>query len=46
MFAGVLLLPSLFSVAVTSFDDFGLPYAVVGGLAVVSGWLLWRQKKE
>ncbi|MDO9025814.1 MFS transporter [Zwartia sp.] len=44
MFAGVLLLPSLFSVAVTYFDDFGLAYAVVGGLAAMSGWLLWRQK--
>jgi MFS family permease len=44
MFAGVLLLPSLFSVAVTYFDDFGLAYAVVGGLAALSGWLLWRQK--
>jgi MFS family permease len=46
MFAGVLLLPSLFSVAVTYFDDFGVPYGVVGGLAVLSGWLLWRQKSE
>jgi len=44
MFAGVLLLPSLFSVAVTYFDDFSVPYAVVGGLAAMSGWLLWRQK--
>jgi len=44
MFAGVLLLPSLFSVAVTYFDDFSVPYAVVGGLAAISGWLLWRQK--
>jgi MFS family permease len=44
MFAGVLLLPSLFSVAVTYFDDFGLAYGVVGGLAALSGWLLWRQK--
>jgi MFS family permease len=43
MFAGVLLLPSLFSVAVTYFDDFGLAYGVVGGLAALSGWLLWRQ---
>ncbi|MDN3986776.1 MFS transporter [Zwartia vadi] len=44
MFAGVLLLPSLFSVAVTYFDDFSLPYAIVGGLAALSGWLLLRQK--
>ncbi len=43
MFAGVLLLPSLFSVAVTYFDDFSVPYGVVGGLAALSGWLLWRQ---
>jgi len=44
MFAGVLLLPSLFSVAVTYFDDFSVPYGVVGGLAALAGWLLWRQK--
>jgi MFS family permease len=44
MFAGVLILPSLFSVAVTYFDDFGVPYGVVGLLAVLSGWLLWQQK--
>jgi len=44
MFAGVLLLPSLFSVAVTYFDDFSVPYGVVGGLAMLSGWLLWRQR--
>lgn len=46
MFAGVLILPSLFSVAVTYFDDFGVPYGVVGGLAVLSGWLLWQQKNN
>jgi uncharacterized BrkB/YihY/UPF0761 family membrane protein len=44
MFAGVLLLPSLFSVTVTSFDDYGLSYGVVGALAVLSGFLLLRQK--
>lgn len=44
MFAGVLLLPSLFSVIVTSFDDFGVPYAIVGALAAYSGVLLLRQQ--
>jgi MFS family permease len=43
MFAGVLLLPSLFSVAVTYFDDFGLAYACVGGLAALSGFLLLQK---
>lgn len=43
MFAGVLLLPSLFSVAVTYFDDFGLAYACVGGLAALSGLLLLQK---
>jgi MFS family permease len=45
MFAGVLLLPSLFSVAVTSLDDYGLSYGFVGALAALSGFLLLRQKK-
>lgn len=44
MFAGVLLLPSLFSVTVTSFDDYGVSYGVVGALAALSGFLLLRQK--
>ncbi len=44
MFAGVLLLPSLFSVTVTSFDDYGVSYGVVGALAAFSGFLLLRQK--
>ena len=46
MFAGVLLLPSLFSVAVTYFDDFGFAYACLGGLAVLSGFLLLRQNAD
>ncbi len=46
MFAGVLLLPSLFSVAVTYFDDFGFAYACLGGLAVLSGFLLLQQKAD
>jgi uncharacterized BrkB/YihY/UPF0761 family membrane protein len=46
MFAGVLLLPSLFSVAVTYFDDYGLAYGVVGALAALSGYLLLRQKNS
>lgn len=44
MFAGVLLLPSLFSVTVTSLDDYGVSYGVVGALAALSGFLLLRQK--
>ena len=44
MFAGVLLLPSLFSVIVTMFDDYAVPYGFVGGLAALSGFLLFRQK--
>ena len=46
MFTGVLLLPSLFSVIVTAFDDYSVPYAFVGGLAVLSGFLLLRQKNN
>ena len=45
MFAGVLLLPSLFSVTVTTFDDYGVSYGFVGGLAALAGLLLLRQKK-
>jgi MFS family permease len=40
MFAGVMLLPSAFSVAVTVFGDYAVAYAVVGALAAVSGLLL------
>ena len=46
MFAGVLLLPSLFSLAVTYFDDFGFAYACLGGLAVLAGFLLLRQNAD
>ena len=44
MFAGVLLMPSLFSVVVTYFDDFGVAYGCVGGAAALSGFLLLHQK--
>jgi uncharacterized BrkB/YihY/UPF0761 family membrane protein len=44
MFAGVLLLPSLFSVTVTTFDDYGVSYGVVGVLATLAGLILFRQK--
>ena len=44
MFAGVLLLPSLFSVTVTSLDDYGVSYGVIGVLAALAGWRLLRQK--
>lgn len=40
MFAGVMLLPSAFSVAVTALGDYAVAYAVVGGLAALSGLLL------
>lgn len=40
MFAGVMLLPSAFSVAVTTFGDYAVAYAAVGGLAALSGLLL------
>jgi MFS family permease len=46
MFAGVLLLPSLFSLTVTSLDDYGVSYGVVGALAVLSGFLLLQQKNS
>ena len=42
MFAGVMLLPSAFSVAVTAFGDYAVAYAFVGALAAVSGLLLMR----
>ena len=37
MFAGVMLVPSAFSVAVTTFGDYAAAYAVVGGLAGTIG---------
>ena len=37
MFAGVMLVPSAFSVAVTTFGDYAAAYAVVGGLAALIG---------
>ncbi len=40
MFAGVMLIPSAFSVAVTAFGDYAAAYAVAGGLAAISGLLL------
>lgn len=40
MFAGVMLLPSAFSIAVTAFGDYGVAYGVIGGLAAISGVLL------
>jgi predicted MFS family arabinose efflux permease len=44
MFAGVLLLPSLFSVTVTTFDDYGVSYGVVGVFATLAGLILFKQK--
>ncbi len=40
MFAGVMLMPSAFSVAVTTFGDYTAAYAFAGGLAALSGLLL------
>ncbi len=40
MFTGVMLMPSAFSVAVTTLGDYAAAYAVAGGLAAVSGLLL------
>ncbi len=46
MFAGVMLLPSAFSVTVTFFDDYGIAYGCVGGLAALSGLLLFASKRS
>jgi len=46
MFAGVLILPSLFSVAVTYFGDYGITYAVVGSVAALGGYLLLGSAKN
>jgi MFS family permease len=40
MFAGVMLMPSIFSVTVTYFDDYGVAYGFAGGLAALSALLL------
>jgi len=40
MFAGVLLMPSVFSIEVTFFDDYGLAYGCAGGLAEIAGLIL------
>jgi hypothetical protein len=40
------LLPSLFSVAVTLFDDFGVASFCLGAWAVLSGFLLLRTIKQ
>lgn len=42
MFAGVLLMPSVFSLTVTFFDDYGLAYGCAGVLAALSGLVLAR----
>jgi hypothetical protein len=44
MFAGVLLMPSVFSMVVTYFDDYGVAYGCVAGLTATAGFLLLRQK--
>lgn len=46
MFAGVMLMPSIFSVTVTSFDDYGIAYGCVGGLAALSGLSLLISKRS
>ena len=45
MFAGVMLMPSIFSVTVTFFNDYGIAYGCVGGLAALSGLLLLATKR-
>ena len=46
MFAGVMLMPSIFSVTVTFFDDYGIAYGFAGGLAALSGLLLFASKRS
>lgn len=45
MFAGVMLMPSIFSVTVTSFDDYGIAYGCIGILAALSGLLLFAARR-
>ena len=45
MFAGVMLMPSIFSVAVTFFGDYGIAYGCAGALAALSGLLLFASKR-
>jgi len=40
MFAGVLVMPSAFAIAIAMTGDYAVPYAVAGALAAVSGLLL------
>ena len=46
MFAGVMLMPSIFSVTVTFFDDYGIAYGLAGGLAALSGLLLFAARRS
>ncbi len=46
MFTGVMLMPSIFSVTVTFFDDYGIAYGCAGGLAALSGLLLLVSKRS
>jgi hypothetical protein len=46
MFAGVMLMPSIFSVTVTSFDDYGIAYGCIGILAALSGLLLFASERS
>ena len=45
MFAGVMLMPSIFSVTVTFFDDYGIAYGCAGVLAALSALLLIAAKR-
>jgi MFS family permease len=45
MFAGVMLMPSIFSVAVTFFGDYGIAYGCAGALAAFSGLLLFASRR-
>jgi hypothetical protein len=39
-------MPSIFSVTVTFFDDYGIAYGCVGGLAALSGLLLFAARRS
>lgn len=45
MFSGVMLIPSVFGIAVTRLGGYTLPYAVLGVAAAVSAALLWAEPR-
>ncbi len=46
MFFGVMVIPSVFAVAVTRWGGYALPYAVLAVTAAASAALLWREPGE